>query len=203
MKKYLLELSLLIGIISALVFGTFANAEQQELSRKLIRLHVIANSDSAEDQETKLLVRDKILSEVGRLTAECKDVSESRAVISKNLNTIEKIANDELSRLGVSDRAQASLSEVYFPTRDYETFSLPAGKYEALRIIIGKGEGKNWWCVLFPPLCISESTTEVISSAEEAGLDEKEISLMTSKKPEIRLKFKSVELVGRLINALS
>ncbi len=200
MRKYVLELSLLIGLIVTLFAGSFASARQNDLSDKLIRLHVIANSDSEADQALKYKVRDKILEKVSSLTSDAQDISETRKIIKKNLDVLTKTAEEEILQNGYTYTAAATLENVYFPTRDYGSFALPAGDYEALRVIIGDGVGKNWWCVLFPPLCISASEAEVEMSAKDAGLSDDEIALITSEKPSYKLKFKLIEVVENLLH---
>lgn len=200
MRKYVLELSLAIGLAASILIGSFASARQDDLSDKLIRLHVIANSDSQEDQALKYKVRDRILLEVSRLTEGVSDIAESRLIIRENLGRLSTIAADEINACGFDYEVSATLEDVYFPTREYQSFSLPAGNYEALRIIIGSGSGKNWWCVLFPPLCISASEAEVTLSARNAGLSQEEISLITSDETSYKFKFKIIEVVESLIH---
>ncbi len=200
MRKYILEVSLVIGLAVSILIGSFASARQDDLSDKLIRLHIIANSDSQEDQALKYKVRDRILLEVSRLTEDAADIDESRLIIRENLESLSAIAADEIKACGFDYEVSATLEDVYFPTREYESFSLPAGNYEALRIIIGSGKGKNWWCVLFPPLCISASEAEVELSARNAGLSQEEISLITSDETSYKFKFKLIEVVESLIH---
>ncbi len=200
MRKYILELSLLIGLVAALIGGSLASAKQSDLSDKLIRLHVIANSDSEDDQALKYKVRDRILEKVSALTADATDITDARAIIRRNLDALAETAQNEISANGYTYNAEASLENVFFPTRDYGSFALPAGEYESLRIIIGEGVGKNWWCVLFPPLCISAAEAEVEISAKAAGLSDDEIALITSDKTSYKFKFKIIEIVEKLIH---
>ena len=193
MKKNIFEVTLAIGLAISLVVSSLALDTQKDISDKLIRLHIIANSDSAEDQRLKLLVRDEILSYVSRLTENCDSIDGARRKISAHLGNLEAIAEDVIVSNGFSCAARAELSEVYFPTKVYDGFSLPAGKYEALRIKLGSASGKNWWCVLFPPVCISAAEAE--SEFENAGMTKEEISFVMSDKVEYRLKFKIVEII--------
>lgn len=128
------------------------------LREEFLRLHILANSDSEEDQRVKLAVRDHLLSL--NLFSEEAEKSDSVASAQAQLQTIEKAANSELLRQGSRDTAKAELVRMYFTTRVYEDITLPAGYYDAVRITIGKGEGKNWWCVLYPPLCIPAAVKE-------------------------------------------
>ncbi|MBQ9986649.1 MAG: stage II sporulation protein R [Oscillospiraceae bacterium] len=196
MKKYIFETALAIGLSFSLIIGALALDTQQDISDKLIRLHVIANSDSDEDQRLKLLVRDEILQHISSLTENCRSIDEAKALISKNLDRLEAIATSVIKDNGFYYAAQAELSEAYFPTKVYDSFSLPAGNYEALRIKLGEASGENWWCVLFPPVCVSAAEAE--AEFESAGLTEDEIKLLTSDEPEYQFKFKIVEIIEEL-----
>lgn len=193
MRKNLFETALFIALAFSLITSSLALDTQRDISDKLIRLHVIANSNSDEDQSLKLLVRDEVLSYVSTLTKNCSDIDEARKMISANLIKLEEIAQDVIVSKGFSYAATAELSEVYFPTKVYDSFSLPAGKYEALRIKLGNAAGKNWWCVLFPPVCISAAEAE--SEFKNAGLSDKEINFVMSDDVEYKLKFKLVEII--------
>ena len=136
---------------------------------KLIRLHVVANSDTAEDQRVKLLVRDAVL----RAAADAlEEETDPEAALQNGLPTIEQAANETLCRLGSGDTAKVSLRRELFPTRDYETFRLPAGVYRTLRVTIGTGEGHNWWCVVFPALCLPANAKDLEAVCEAAGFTE-------------------------------
>ena len=196
MKKNIFEVTLAIGLAISLVVSSLALDTQKDISDKLIRLHIIANSDSAEDQRLKLLVRDEVLSYVSQLTENCDSLDDARKKISAHLGNLEAIAEDVIVSNRFSYTACAELSEVYFPTKVYDDFSLPAGKYEALRIKLGNAAGKNWWCVLFPPVCISASEAE--SEFKNAGLSDKEINFVMSDKVEYRFRFKIVEIIENI-----
>ena len=196
MKKFIFETALLIGLSFSLIVCALAKEEQTDIADKLIRLHVIANSDSKEDQTLKLKVRDEVVKSVKELTQSCDTKEDAREVIEQNIETFEAIANRVCEENGAPYRATAALEEANFPTKNYESFSLPAGSYEALRIKLGNADGENWWCVLFPPLCVSAAEAE--SSLEASGLSEKEILLVTSDKPEYRIKFKLLELLSKI-----
>ncbi len=196
MRKNLFEAALFIALAFSLITSSLALDTQRDISDKLIRLHVIANSDSDEDQSLKLLVRDEVLSYVSMLTKNCSDIEEARKMISANLIKLEEIAQDVIVSKGFSYTACAELSEVYFPTKVYDDFSLPAGKYESLRIKLGNAAGKNWWCVLFPPVCISAAEAE--SEFKNAGLSDDEINFVMSDKVEYRFRFKIVEIIENI-----
>lgn len=196
MRKHIFEVTLALTLSLLCIAGAFATETSSNISSKLIRLHVIANSDSKEDQALKLLVRDSILTAVSDMTKGCRDLTEARVVVSENLDTLRAIALNVINANGFSYDAKAELSTEYFPTKTYDSFALPAGKYEALRIMIGNANGQNWWCVLFPPVCVSAA--EAKSEFENAGLSEDEINFVTSDETEYKLKFKIVEIIENI-----
>ncbi len=200
MKKRIFSLVVLILAAMMLTAGTILQRQQMELADKLVRLHVVADSDSEEDQRVKLQVRDAVLSETQALL---RDAEDPRAALQNNLSRIEDAANACLRQQGSSDRAVVTMARELFPTREYETFSLPAGTYTALRVTIGSGQGHNWWCVVFPSICVSASAEEFEEAAQTAGLTEGEIQLITESSEGYELKFKSMELVQKLKNLFS
>lgn len=198
MKKHIFELVIIFILIAVLSLGAFADTTQKNISEKLIRLHVIANSDAPEDQEIKLKVRDKILESITEFTEGCSDITDAHKRISSKLPELKTIAEKVLRENGFTYNVRISLSNEFFPTKEYETFSLPSGKYNALRILLGNASGKNWWCVLFPPLCISAAEADTIELMESSGLSESEIKLITSDQLEYKYKFKIVEIFRNL-----
>lgn len=142
----------------------------QNISDKLIRFHVIANSDSDEDQNLKLKVRDKVLSEIGPIMENSKSKEESQEILSRNIETIKNIAKSEVSSNGKNYDVAVLLGKSSFPTKTYSDIVLPAGEYDALKVVIGEGEGKNWWCVMFPPLCFIDITHGVTTEDTEMEL---------------------------------
>ena len=137
---------------------TLVQAEQQRLSAKLIRLHVVANSDSAHDQAVKLEVRDAVSAAAKALLDGAED---PRAALAGRLDAVADAAAARLRELGEDLPVTVRLGKERFPTREYDTFSLPAGVYESLRVTIGAGKGHNWWCVVFPSLCLTSSMDEL------------------------------------------
>lgn len=200
MKKYILEISLSIGLCISLIAGAFALDTQQDISCKLIRLHIIANSDSKEDQALKLAVRDELLKKVKKLTENCKNNEDAEKNISQNLQELQDCANEVIANNGFKYSSHADISDVYFPTKVYDGFSLPAGKYRALRIHLGAGQGKNWWCVLFPPVCVSAAEAETEFSKN--GFTQEEISFVTSDAPQYKFKFKLLEIIENVAKTL-
>jgi len=126
-----------------------------------LRLHVIAHSDSAADQRVKLMVRDAVLQVTGEGMLGCKNADEAEEYISRHLGIIVATANDVLEKNGLPYRASASMGVSRFPEREYRGVDYPEGNYKALRIVLGDGRGQNWWCVMFPPLCLSEVGVDV------------------------------------------
>lgn len=169
---------------------------QTSISNKIIRLHVIANSDSIIDQELKLKVRDETVAYLAPLLKNSKNINESRKIIKENLENLENIAIETLAPFN-NHTATAELTNSNFPTKKYGDFSFPAGDYEALKITIGEGQGQNWWCVMFPPLCFTDSSIEFSEDSIETlneNLSEKELELINnSNNPKIKIKFKILE----------
>lgn len=196
LKKW--ELALILALVITFLCGAALTKEQTALSDKLIRLHVIANSDTEEDQALKLQVRDKVLVTVGGVLDGVTDRGEAVGLIQKELDQIVAAAEDEIRARGYEYTVTADIGLETYPTRDYKTFSLPAGEYVSLRVVIGEGAGRNWWCVVFPPLCLS-AATELDKEALSTLTDE-EVALITSDSPEYVVKFKAIELFEKLKN---
>ena len=138
----------------------------EDIVDEIIRFHVIANSDSEEDQNLKLKVRDEIIEFVSSGLSESTSLEESRQFIINNKSQIEAIANSVISKNGYSYNISSALSRENFPDKIYGDVVFPQGEYEAYRIIIGEGKGENWWCVMFPPLCFVDGTKEAVDSTE-------------------------------------
>ncbi len=138
----------------------------EDISSKLIRFHVIANSDGELDQELKLKVRDKVLEYIQPILKESTSLEESREILKDKNDEILAIADDVIADNGYSYKAESTLSKEYFPVKTYGNITLPQGEYEAYRIIIGSGEGQNWWCVMFPPICFVDITKGEIAYEE-------------------------------------
>ena len=190
------EWALLIAILISFAWGTWADRTQQQLSDKVLRLHVLANSDSEADQALKRKVRDSVLETASAILADCPDRETAEQRLSAALPEIEDAARARIAAEGGKQTVTAELRPTVFPTRESEDFTLPAGEYLALRVVLGEGEGHNWWCVVFPPLC-AETTSSLSQTAMAAGLTEDDIALITESDG-YQLKFKAVELWGRL-----
>ena len=155
MKKRI-ELSVAFGLICALLLSvSHFNAACDDLRQNVLRLHIIANSDSDADQSLKLKIRDEILKETGDLFLNCNDLEIAEKTVKENLNSFSDIANRVIEKNGFNYTATASFGKSDFSTRYYDDFTLPAGEYNSLIITLGEGEGKNWWCVVYPTVCIS------------------------------------------------
>ena len=193
MKKW--NYLLLVGLL--LIAGTcfLAGAMQQEqqiFAEKLIRLHVVANSDAAEDQNEKLNVRDAVLAITEPLVQESQD---PRQALADALPEIKTAAEACLAECGSNKTVTVSLGKERFPTRYYDGFALPAGVYPSLRVTIGEGKGQNWWCVAFPSVCFCATAEEMETAATAAGFTEDEFRVMAEDNGYV-LKFKIWELLG-------
>ncbi|AOT73083.1 stage II sporulation protein R [Geosporobacter ferrireducens] len=211
----------MIGIVFIAMVTTYffsaafeAKADKDSYKERLIRFHVLANSDSPEDQALKLKVRDRVIAEMNPKFEQSKSLDETRKILQASLENIETIAMEELQKNGSSDTVRAELGEVNFPTKNYGSITLPAGSYEALRIVIGRGQGANWWCVLFPPLCFvdmkSGLTNEKTKRELMSVLTEEEFRRISTASSEeavpVKLKFKVAEIfesakanIGRVV----
>lgn len=190
---------LTISISYIYVKDVYGNLESYK--DNIIRFHVIANSDSAYDQSLKLKVRDKILEDVGERIENINSIDVSREILENSLEDIKDIAKNELLANGVDYNVNVYLENHEFPTKSYGNFTLPAGEYEAVRVVIGEGIGQNWWCVMFPPLCyvdVAHGLTDAKTEEElRKILNEEEYNMITSAKNEensVVLKFKIVEM---------
>lgn len=187
------EIAALMALSLALCAGTWAQTRQQTISSALVRLHVIADSDAAEEQAIKLEVRDAVLAYLTPVLEEAENQQQARQIIRDNLEGIAQAAFSAAQGRQVS----VTLSRESYPTREYEGFTLPAGRYESLRVILGQGQGKNWWCVVFPPLCLSAAESEKVQDV----LNGEDLSIVTEEEGYV-LRFRLVELWGEFLNAV-
>ena len=169
------ELALLAALALALVSGAASLGRQDALQEKMIRLHVIANSDSASDQAMKLRARDAVLSRAEDILRQAADRPDAQARLRTALPELEQAAFDAC---GGSYPVRAELTMTEFPLKEYDGFALPAGEYLALRVIIGEGAGRNWWCVVYPPLCTA-AASDLPQTAAEGGMTADDMALMT------------------------
>ena len=187
------ELALLLALCFTLLCGTWAQGRQQVLAGKLVRLHVIAASDADEAQAVKLQVRDAVLAYLEPKLADVTDVDAAQEIIAANLDGVAQAA-----RTVTPDAVTVTLGPERYPTREYETLSLPAGVYTSLRVTLGAGEGHNWWCVIFPPLCMESS----LSDRAVETLSDDDVKLITEDGDGYVLRFRLLELWGKLTERL-
>lgn len=173
--------------------------DRQTLRNELVRLHVVAASDSAEDQSIKLQVKDAVVSSLKANLENLRDAKAATAYLQENLPKIEALANRILLESGCADSARVTLGEEEFPTRHYDTFSLPSGVYQSLRITIGEGEGRNWWCVAFPGLCLPATAEGFEDAASCAGLSGG-LTATLEEKDGYEIRFWLLDAIGRLEN---
>lgn len=190
-----------------------------ELSNKLVRFHCIANSDSNEDQSVKLKVRDAILKGLGEPLEKCKTREDSLKFLESKKQYIESIADNILKENGMNYRSKAMLGEFNFPIKSYGKITLPSGKYTALRVVLGNGDGRNWWCVMFPPLCFIDITRGLTSEETDKSLGKvlgkNEVAKITTSakvdakvnkkqnkpiKPKVEIRFKGIEIIKNIFS---
>ena len=194
MRKILLCILLTIEII---ITGTvYSSSITNELSSNLIRLHILANSDSDYDQNIKLDVRDFLIDNINASNIN------SKIDCIKSLNYFEDKINEYLFKNKVNYKAYVSYDTKYFTTRNYKDIKLPQGNYECIKIILGEGKGKNWWCVAYPSLCFTKSTLGEISKAEKEKLYDilsgESAKIITEDKLEFKIKFKTIEIFKKM-----
>ena len=189
-------LSLIITILLSIVCF---HGNCENISKKVLRLHILANSNSTVDQNLKLKVRDRILKESNNLFNDVKDKEDAKKIVRSHLPEIKEIAEDEIKLQGFNYPVEVKLEKTYFNTRQYDDITLPAGQYEALRVLIGEGKGKNWWCVIFPSICLGSA--KGTSSMEEILNDQETDIVEESQNYEI--KFKIIEIFSSIENFLS
>ncbi len=188
---YIWELAGLIALCAVLLSGLWAEGRQASIAGSLVRLHVLAVSDAPEEQAVKLRVRDAVLSALAPKLAGVQSADEAGEVLAGNLPLIQQAAEQ-----AAKDRpVRVSLGEERYPTRDYAGFSLPAGRYRSLRVVLGEGQGHNWWCVVFPPVCLSAAEKE----AMQPVMNPDDYALIT-REDGWEIRFRVVELWGKLFN---
>lgn len=188
-------------VLAATIWLCAAVADRQALRQELVRLHVVAASDFPEDQAVKLRVKDAIVESLKEDMEKLRDTGEAKAYLQENLPKIEALANRMLQEAGCTDVAAVSLAVEEFSTRVYDTFTLPAGVYDTLRITIGEGEGKNWWCVVFPALCVPATTEGFEEAVSCAGFSESLTAALEGKEG-YEIRFWVLDTLGRIENLL-
>ncbi len=205
-KRYISDTALIAAAMAFSLFATgiYSAAEtEKSLENSLVRLHILADSDSEEDQRLKLLVRDAILASSEELFEPYSTSEEAELALSEQLDRIKEIADNTLAANGSEDTVTCELREMTFDRRIYNDFAVPAGNYTALRVTIGSGEGHNWWCVMYPPLCVpcagAALTDEEIMEKYGGELTEEDI-LMLSEEADYEARLYIAELFEKLIN---
>ena len=206
MKKKLLPIFFIIFLLIIyilLCINSYVNAVSNNISSSVFRLHVIANSDSVEDQSLKYKVRDKILEYTNTLIDVNSNSKEDIInIYNQNIDILKSIAQNTVYENGFNYNVNISIGNFYFPTKYYGDISLPAGYYDALRVEIGNAKGQNWWCVMFPPLCFVDVTSGIVPDDSKENLQEnlpgEEYDLISSDSEEIQFKFKLVEIFENL-----
>lgn len=152
--------------------GVAEQRRQQDIAEEILRLHVVANSDSEEDQALKMEVKESIVTYLRGIMGDAKSVEEARLEIQKRLPEIEDLAREKMKMEGYDYEADAVLGKCYFPVKEYGDMTFPAGEYEALKVNLGKSAGKNWWCVMYPTLCFVDSTYQIVPETSKEKLKE-------------------------------
>lgn len=183
------ETALLFALSITLCAGLWAQGRQESISSSLVRLHVLAHSDEPEEQALKLRVRDAVLEYISPRLEDAESVSDARLILEREMQGIALAASEAAEGRAVS----LSLGSESYPTKSYEGFRLPAGRYESLRVVLGEGEGANWWCIVYPPVCLSAVQSEPV-----AAVMNKEDYALVSSQEGWELRFRTVELWGEL-----
>ena len=195
-KRILIVTFAIIGLCTILTILPIHSEGQ--IYDSVLRLHVLANSDSEGDQALKLSVRDAILADTAHLFADCKSRDEASAVVSENLPLLQMSAERAISEAGYSYPVRIELGEEEYPTKNYESACFPAGEYLSLRVLIGEGAGQNWWCVLFPPLCVSAASES--DGSVEVGLYGDQYAIVTETEDiKYKIRFKLLEAIEKAI----
>lgn len=196
--KMILILSFLLFLYTSICAISYAQSVSTDIANSVFRLHVLANSDSQEDQNLKYKVRDNLLQYMNKICKDCKTKQEAINLVEKHQEEFKQIAIDTIQKEGFSYDVNINIGNFEFPTKNYGDISLPAGFYDALRVEIGSAKGQNWWCVMFPPLCFVDISSGIVpdDSKElmEENLSEEEFALVSSNTSnDIKFKFKILE----------
>ena len=191
--KMVIILSFLLFLYTTICAFSYAQNISTDISNSVFRLHVIANSDSKEDQNLKYKVRDTLLKHMKELCCDCKNKDEAIKIVKEHLEEFKQIALQTIKDNGYSYNININIGNFEFPTKEYGDISLPAGFYDALKVEIGEAKGQNWWCVMFPPLCFIDVTSGMVPEESkkqlENDLSEEEFALV-SEDSDIKIQFK-------------
>lgn len=197
--KPILIILLLLFVYIFISALSYTNAVCSNISESVFRLHVIANSDSPEDQNLKYIVRDSIISYINSLTVNASSKNEVISIVKNNLDEINQLAQKTVLENGYDYDITVNVGNFAFPTKEYGDIILPPGYYDALKIEIGEANGQNWWCVMFPPLCFVNISSGIVPDSSKQvmkdNLSDEEYSLISESSPGIEIKFKIVEVL--------
>lgn len=199
--KMVIILSFLLFIYTSICAITYGQNVSTDIANSVFRLHVLANSDSKEDQALKYKVRDSLLNYMNKICENCNSKEDAIILVEKNKETFKEIALDTIKSEGYTYDVNINIGNFEFPTKNYGDISLPAGFYDALRVEIGEAKGQNWWCVMFPPLCFVDISSGIVSDESkelmEDNLTEEEFALVSKDSSnDIKFKFKLLEFLG-------
>ena len=201
--KMVIILSFLLFIYTSICAFSYANNIFNDIENSVFRLHVLANSDSKEDQDLKLLVRDQLLEYMNQLCSNCKTKEQAIEIVEDNKEQFKQIALETIKNAGYSYDVNINIGNFEFPTKNYGDITLPAGYYDALRVEIGEAKGQNWWCVMFPPLCFVDISSGVVPEESkellEKNMNEEEFALISDNSDnQIKFKFKLLEFFNNV-----
>lgn len=196
-KRFLIVL-ILFSFFIFISAASYVNAVSEDIAQSVFRLHVIANSDSKEDQDLKYKVRDKVLEYMNEISKNCSSKEEVILLAEEHKEEFKKVAENAIKQNGYDYEVNIKIGNFDFPTKTYGDISLPAGEYDALRIEIGEAKGQNWWCVMFPPLCFVDVTSGVVPDESKEvmkeNLNDEEYNLISDKESsDIQFKFSLIE----------
>jgi len=209
MKKFIkilkncITVLFLLFIYILISMQSYCNAVSTDLTRSVFRLHIIANSNSQEDQELKLKIRDNLLEYMNTICSNCSTKSEAMQIANNNKDNFQQIAENTIKENGYDYQVKININNFYFPSKSYGDISLPAGYYDALRVEIGEAKGQNWWCVMFPSLCFIDVSSGVVNQEAKDNLENNlnnESYMVISEnqnKPDMKFKFKLIELFAQ------
>jgi len=208
MNNFRIILFLLIFSLSAITIRVIkvqsvdAHEIQEGIASEIIRFHVLANSDSKEDQALKLIVKEALVKELSPVLSKAQNIDEARSLLSEKLSLIKELAEEVISENGYSYSATVALEQCSFPLKIYGDYTFPPGTYEALRVQIGEAKGQNWWCVMYPPLCFVDATYSIVPDESESQLKylltEEEYRSIKGQKVPVKIKFKVLEYFKKL-----
>ena len=198
--KNALILIILLFFYIAISAISYVNAVSSDIEDSVFRLHVIANSDSKEDQSLKYIVRDKLLNYMNTISKEASTKQKAIEIAKEHIADFSHIAEETIKQEGYTYNVTVEIGNYNFPTKQYGDISLPAGEYDALRVKIGKAQGQNWWCVMFPPLCFVDVSSGIVPTESKElmknELNDEEYSLISKEdSPQVEFKFKLIELL--------